>query len=350
MNLANDNITIKIDPVSAFKFLLMVLLFVLLYVIRDVIVIVLFSVVIASGINPIVNRMQKRGIPRAFSVFLVYIALLLALAVFLFFIIKPLSNEISNLSETLPLYVDRLSLEFEQVRTSSPQYEELLGNVQTYLSGASESLKSFATNIFAALSKIFGGVTTALIVIIISFYLAAEERGIPMFLRAITPIKHQSYILNLWVRAQNKIGRWLRGQIILSISVGVLVFIGLSIFGIRFKVILALFAAVMEIVPFIGPIIAAIPAVFLALLKSPIVALWTVLVYVVVQQLENTILVPKIMQHAVGLNPVVIIISLLIGGKLFGIAGLILAVPVAAVIVEIIGDFGDGRDKKAIRP
>ncbi len=348
MDTKGREISINISSATVVKFFLIALLIVVLYLIRDVVIVVLFSVVIASAVNPAVGWLQKKGIPRALGTFIIFLILFFILAVILFMIINPLSSELENLSETFPLYFDKISLEFEQVKSSSPQYEEIVGNIQAYLSGISDSLKSFATNIFAALAKIFGGIATAIIVIIISFYLSAEERGIPLFLRSITPSTHQTYILNLWSRAQTKIGRWIRGQIILSLAVGIAVFIGLSIFGIRYKLVLALLAAVFEVIPFIGPIIAAIPAIALGFLKSPIVALWTAVVYLVVQQLENTILVPKIMQRAVGLNPVVIIISLLIGAQLLGFAGAILAVPVAAVIVEVIKDLGD-RDKEPMR-
>jgi len=348
MNNAGKNITVNIDSNTLVRFLFIAILVLILYVIRDVIMVLLFSVVIASAISPVVGWLQKRRIPRSLGTFVVFIILFAILALILYVIINPLSSELENLSEIFPLYFDRISLQFEEVRSSSPQYEELLSNIQVYLSRISDSLKSFATNIFAALAKIFGGLATAVIVIVISFYLTAEEKGIPLFLRSITPVKHQSYILNLWSRVQTKIGRWIRGQIILSLAVGIAVFIGLSIFGIRYKLILALIAAVFEIIPFIGPLLAAIPAVILGFLKSPIVALWTALVYFVVQQLENTILVPKIMQKAVGLNPVIIIISLLIGAQLLGFAGVILAIPIAAVIVEIIKDFGDYRDRQAM--
>jgi predicted PurR-regulated permease PerM len=348
MNGEGREVSINISSATITKFFLIALLLVVLYLIRDVVIVVLFSVVIASAVNPAVGWLQKKGVPRALGTFIIFLILFVILAVILFIIIKPLSSELENLSETFPLYFDKISLEFEQVKSSSPQYEEILGNIQTYLSGISDSLKSFATNIFAALAKIFGGIATAVIVIFMSFYLTAEERGIPLFLRSITPSNHQTYILNLWSRAQTKIGRWIRGQIILSFAVGLAVFIGLSIFGIRYKLVLALLAAVFEVIPFIGPIIAAIPAIALGFLKSPIVALWTAVVYLVVQQLENAVLVPKIMQHAVGLNPVVIIISVLIGAQLLGFAGVILAVPIAAVIVEVIKDFGD-RDKEPMR-
>lgn len=340
---------IHISSASIFKVILAVLLVLFLYLIRDVIVMVLFAVVIASAINPIVLRMQNKGIPRTLAVFLVFIALFLILAGILFVIIRPLAVELRNLSETLPLYFERISLTVEEVRESSPAYQEILSNVQGYLNQFSQTLSSVASNAFAALTKLFGGITTAVITLVLAFYLSVQERGIALFLRAVTPVRHHSYVLNLWARSQTKMGRWVRGQIMLSLAVGILVFIGLTIFGVRFSVLLALLAALFEIIPFVGPVLAAIPAVLLAMLKSPIVALWTVLVYIIVQQLENTVLAPKIMQHAVGLNPIVVLLSILIGGKLLGIVGIILAVPIAAVVVEVIRDIGDQRTHEAIR-
>ena len=349
MNEPHRNVHIQVETETIFRLIFIALAVIFVYLIRDVIVVLLFSVVIASAVSPIVSWLQERRVPRSLGAFLTYLALFLILTFILYVIINPLAAELSNLSETFPLYFDRLLLQFEQVQSTSPQYEDLLNNIQLYLNRISTTLQSVATNVFAALARIFGGIATAVIVIVISFYLAAEERGIPIFIRAVTPTNHQSYVLNLWARAQTKIGRWLRGQIILSLAVGLAVFIGLAIFGIRYKLILALLAAVLEIIPFIGPILAAIPAVILGFLKSPIVALWTAVVYLVVQQLENTILVPKIMQRAVGLNPVVIIVSLLIGAKLLGFAGVILAVPIAAVVVEILKDLGNHHDQQPIR-
>ena len=140
------------------------------------------------------------------------------------------------------------------------------------------------------------------------------------------------------VVSQHKLGRWLQVQLLASAIVGVLVFIGLSIFGIRHRVLLALLAALLEVIPFVGPLLAAVPAVLLGFLKSPIVALWTLVVYAVVQQIENHVIVPNIMRRVVGLNPVVVIIALLIGGELAGVPGIILAVPVAVVAVELLKD------------
>jgi len=318
---------IHIETWSIIKVVLIVLAAIFLYVVRDVIVILLFSIVIASAVDPAVSWITRRGLPRTLATFCVYIILFLFLALILFVIIRPLASELGDLSEQLPQYFDRISLTFEEVQ-GSPAYEEALSRVRSYLGEMSSSLASIASNVFTAITRLFGGLVSAVAVIVISFYLTAQERGISTFIKSFVPAAHEEHVTRLWLAAQKKMGRWLRGQIILSLSVGLLVFIGLTIFGIRYSLLLALLAALFEIIPFVGPILAAIPAIIIALLNSPAVALWTILIYVIVQQLENTILAPKIMERVVGLNPVVV------------------TVPVAAVIVEIMRDSRRERQKR----
>ncbi len=316
----------------------------MLYLIREVVAILLFSVIIAAAITPLANWLQKKGIPRTLGVFGIYFIAFLILAGILYMIVAPLSNELDNLSLIVPVYFDKVDSFFKTIRNSVPQYEDLITSVQDRLGELSMSLANFSSNIFTSTGKLFGGVVSAIFVVVISFYLSAQEHGINMFLRAVTPREKQPYVLSLWARAQHKLGRWLQAQLALSVIIGVLIYIGLAIFGIQHKVLLALIASVLEIIPIFGPILAAIPAVMFGLLKSPIVALWIILIYTIVHQLENHVLVPNIMNRAIGLNPVIVIVALLIGGKLFGIPGIILGVPVAVVFVEIVKDFGHDHE------
>ena len=340
MKVPGSHLDISITTETLFRSLAIVLGAALLYLIRDVIAVLLFSVIIAAAVTPLVNYLNKKGVPRTLGVFLIYFLAFLALGTVLYFIVSPLAAELDNLSLTVPLYFDKVNSFFKAVRDTAPQYEQLLNKVQDNLLAISSDLAHVSGNIFGATTKIFGGVVSAVFVIVISFYLSAQEHGINIFLRSVTPKEHQSYVLGLWARAQYKLGRWLQAQIILSAVVGLLVYVGLAIFGINHRVLLAVVAAFMEIIPIFGPILAAIPAVLFGLLKSPVVALWVVLIYTIVHQLENHVFVPNVMNRVIGLNPVVVIIALLVGAELFGIPGIILAVPVAVVLVEIFKDFG----------
>jgi len=151
-------------------------------------------------------------------------------------------------------------------------------------------------------------------------------------------------------RSERKVGRWLQGQLLLALTVGLMVFVGLSLLGIKYALVLGIIAMIMELVPIVGPVIAAIPAVILALLQAPVMGIWVVLFYAVVQQFENHILTPLIMGRATGLNPVTVIIALLIGAKLAGILGIVLAVPVAVVIVEILDDIAKRKGEHKVIP
>ena len=340
MKVPGSHLDINITTETLLRALAIVLGAAMLYLIRDVIAVLLFSVIIAAAITPVVNYLAKKGVPRTLGVFLIYFLAFLALGTVLYFIVSPLATELDNLSLTVPLYFDKINGFFKTIRDTAPQYEQLLNKIQDGLTEISNNLAHVSGNIFGATTEIFGGVVSAIFVIVISFYLAAQEHGINIFLRSVTPKERQGYVLGLWARAQYKLGRWLQAQIILSAVVGILVYVGLAVFGINHRVLLALVAAIMEIIPIFGPILAAIPAVLFGLLKSPVVGLWVILIYTIVHQLENHIFVPNVMNRAVGLNPVIVIIALLIGAELFGVPGLILGVPVAVVLVEILRDFG----------
>ena len=338
---------ISITTETLFRVIFVILGAVFLYLIRDVVAVLLFSVIIAAAVTPLANWMQNKGIPRTLGVFGIYFVAFLILAGILYMIVAPLSNELDNLSLIVPVYFDKVDMFFKAIRDSVPQYESIITSVQDRLGELSVNLANFSSNVFGTTGKLFGGVISAIFTVVISFYLSAQEHGISIFLRAVTPKEKQPYVLSLWARAQHKLGRWLQAQIILSVVVGILIYIGLAIFGIQHKVLLALIASMLEIIPIFGPILAAIPAVMFGLLKSPIFALWIILIYTIVHQLENHVLVPNVMNRAIGLNPVIVIVALLVGGKLFGIPGIILGVPVAVVLVEILKDFGHHHEAEA---
>jgi predicted PurR-regulated permease PerM len=145
--------------------------------------------------------------------------------------------------------------------------------------------------------------------------------------------------MNMFVRVQDKLGLWLRAQLLLSGIIFLVTWIGLLILGVKYSLVLALIAGITEVIPFIGPIIGAIPAVLLAFLQSPIKALLVLILYLVIQQLEGNILVPKVMQKTVGLNPIVVIVVILLGAKIAGVLGALLSIPVAVAIMTIAGDW-----------
>ncbi|MBW2164188.1 MAG: AI-2E family transporter, partial [Deltaproteobacteria bacterium] len=196
---------------------------------------------------------------------------------------------------------------------------------------------------FSTVTGIFGGIFTFFLVLVITFYMAVEENAIKKIVWSIAPKNHQVYVMQLVNRMQKKVGLWLRGQLILSVIIFALTFTALSIVHLftgqmEYALVLALLAGLTEFVPYLGPLIAAIPAVFLALTVSPVLAIVVALVYYVIQLMENNIIVPKLMQKVIGLNPVVRIAVLLIGFKVAGVVGAILSIPVATAVSVFIRD------------
>jgi predicted PurR-regulated permease PerM len=227
-----SHLDISITSEALFRGLFIILGLVILYLIRDVLVILLLSVIIAAAVSPAAGWFQKKGFPRTLAVFIIYLLAFAVLVSILYFILAPLSNELDDLSLVFPIYFDKIQSAFQDLRAAAPQYEQFLISIQNQLG----EMAHLSGNIFGATSQLFGGVVSAVFVIVISFYLSAQEHGISLFIRSVTPKEHQSYVLGLWARAQHKLGRWFQVQLISSALVGGLVFIGLSIFGIKHSV------------------------------------------------------------------------------------------------------------------
>ena len=330
--------TINISTSTILRVILIVLCLIFLYVIRDVLVLLFFAIVVASAVDLPARFLEKLKIPRVLSVLIIYIIGIGILVGLLILFIPTLAREVKNFSTEFPNYANWLYQKVQKIQDGSLRYQKIVDEVQKIIGNMGEKLRELAGNVLSKTLGIFGGIFSAVIITVVSFYLAVQKNGIENLLRGITPKEHEAYVLNLWSRAQKKMGHWFQGQLFLALVVGIMVYIGLSILHIRFAFLLAILAGILELVPYIGPVLAGVPAVILAFFQAPILAVWVIVVYVIVQQLENYILVPLVMRKAVGVNPVVAIIALLVGGKLLGIIGIILAIPIAAVVAEFFKD------------
>jgi len=330
----NNSRTINISTSTIFRVILILLGLGFLYLIRDILIIVFVAVIIAAAINGPVSWLQRRKVPRILGVIFIYLLALLLLALIVTLIFPTLAEQIRELTNNFPEFMNKVGLSVNELWGKY----EIEGNLQNLLYKISSRLTEATSSFFVTIIGLFGGLFSAIIVLVISFYLAVQEKGVRKFLISLTPEDHQHYLSDLIDRIQVKIGSWLRGQLLLMLIIGCLTFIGLYFLGVPYVLVLALIAGLFEIIPYVGPIIAAIPAVILAFLVSPFLALMVVVLYVVIQQLENYVIVPQVMKKAVGLNPIVIIVVMLIGAKLAGVLGLILSVPVTAAIAEFLKD------------
>ena len=330
--------TIIISPSTIFRIIFIILLLVFLYLILDVIVIFIFALIIASAIAPLVNLLGKLKIPRVIGALLIYIIVIGGLGFLISLAIPSVAKEIKDLSSNLPNYIEFLSDKFESIQRASSKYQDIIIQFQKFLAGIGDLLRKSASDLFSVAVNIFGGIFSFFLVLVISFYLSVQKKGVQRVLTSLAPREHRDYLLSLWERSQRKLGRWLQGQLFLGVIVGVLVYVGLSLLNVKFALLLAVLAGILEIFPYIGPVIAAIPAIILGFLQAPILGLWVLILYIVIQQMENHLIVPLVIGKIVKLNPVVVILALLIGIKLGGIPGMILAVPITAVLAEFFRD------------
>lgn len=320
------------------------LFFFFAYLLRDILFILLFAIIIASAVTPFADWVERKKIPRVLGVALLYFSVFF-LAGFLISLVVPfVTGEVNQLIQDLPNFISRVSTSIEKAQQSSGRFTDLFNEILNLLDSFSGYLQASSTSAFGFVVSIFGGLLSFLAVIVISFYFSVMRGGTEGFIRSVVPSKYESHFLNIWRKSERKVGRWLQGQLLLALIVGLAVYVALSILGIKYALLLGILAMILELVPTVGPVLAAVPAVILAFTQTPILGLWVIAVYAIIQQLENHILVPIIMGRTVGLNPVVVIISLLIGFKLAGILGMILAVPVAAIIVEILDEFSANKN------
>lgn len=319
--------TINISNSTIIRTLLIIIGLILLYLLRDILLIVIVSVIIASALSEPAAWLQKHKVPRLLGVIFIYLLLVLILAAAVSLVVPLLAGQISHLADNFPAYLAQIGLVWERFNLGA--------NFQIFLERLDLKLSQAASGALTAIIGIFGGFFSAIVILFISFYLTVQENGIKKFFISLIPLARQSSVSDLAERIEKKVGGWLRGQIILMVLVGLLTYLGLRLLNVKYALTLGLLAGLLEIVPYVGPIFSAAPGVILGFIQSPALALLVILVYVVVQQLESYVLTPQIMKKAVGLNPLVIILAIMVGFELAGILGIVLSIPLTAAIAEV---------------
>ncbi|MBI3335683.1 MAG: AI-2E family transporter [Candidatus Portnoybacteria bacterium] len=296
-----------------------------LYQIIDVLAVVFFGVIIASATSSVVDRLEKEGLPRVLGALLIYLLIILALSFIIYIVVPPTISQISKLSGQLP--------------TLLRQYFGSLDLPQDIFEQARQGLANVSANITEWLISLAGGLSNVIFIFIISFYLTVQDEALKRLLRTALPRSHEEYVLDLITRSQNTLAQWLKAQLTLMLSVGILTFIALFALGIPHAFAIGLLAGILEIIPFVGPVIAAVPAIIFALDISPLTAFITLGVFVGVQQLESHFLTPFIMKRAFEINPVLVLLALFIGAKFGGIVGILASVPLLALVLEFSKDY-----------
>ena len=314
----------------------------ILWVLRDLILLVITAIVIATAIEPGVMFFLKRKIPRALSVLFMYLLVLGSLFSLIYFFLPPILADAQGVITLLPQYLAALNLpmsglpDFSGVATEANSLQSTLNTIFAYRTAFVDSSQG-ALSLAAAF---FGGIFSLILVIVLSFYFALQETGVEDFLRLVTPSKQEEYVVSLWHRAQKKIGQWMQGQLILSLLVGVTVYLGLLILGVPYALFLAILAAIFDLVPIFGSFIAGIAGAIIAFGSGGVtLALAVAALYFIVNQFEAHLIYPLVVNKVVGIPPLLVILALIAGGTLIGFLGVLLSVPFAAVFREFLSDF-----------
>jgi len=312
-----------------------------LWQLSTLVLLLLAAIVIASAAEPGVAFFMRYKFPRPLAVVSVYALVLAGLAALVAFFVPPMLSEASSLLAVLPQYlseVQNYNLPFS-INAGGPSLGETLQALQG-------SFVDTGAGVLAFIASIFGGALYFLITIVISIYFSMQETGVDDFLRLVTPEAHRDYVLSLWKRSQRKIGLWMQGQLLLSLIITVILYLGLSLLGVPYALVLAVFAGVMELIPVFGSLVAAFPGIAVALLGGGITeALIVGGLYLVVNQFQAHLIYPLVVKKVVGVAPILVIIALIAGGQLAGFIGVLLSVPVAAVVQEFVNDVQKRRAK-----
>ena len=307
----------------------------LAYQLKEILIVIFIAYIIVAALTPVVDFLHRRKIPRTVAVLLTFFVTLLCFVLLIAPVVPFLISQIMQLTKSFPIYLHQaagavgVELDLREI-----------GQIVTP--------QQLGQNAFALAGGLFGGFFAIVTSLAISFYFMLSYEEAKRAVAGLFARKHRGRAIEVIDQVNNKLGAWLQGQFLLSLAIGLLTWVTLTILHMPFALPLAVLAGLLEIVPTVGPVISAVPAVVVALTISPNMAIIVVASYLLIQLVENHLLVPRIMQRAVGLNPVIVIIGVIVGTKLLGIPGALLSVPLISLLVLISKNIEEFLDEKEV--
>ena len=329
----NNEKILDISWQTLLKIGLAILAFYLLYAIRDILLWVVFALVISVLFNPAINFLHRRRIPRVLSVICVYLIVFGLMSLFTYLVVPLFAHEIQQFLRAFPDYFERLSPILQQLGVQT--FENVEGLIESF----GGTLEAMAANIFNALFAFFGGVFSTLFIVTTAFFLSLEGKIMEKVLIMLFPKKYEAAALHIWERSQKKVIGWFGARLLASLFVGVASYITFFVFDIRYPFTLALLAAVFNFIPYIGPLVMGVLLFVLVFPIDILKALFVLIAFTLIQQIDGSILSPILMKRITGLPPVLVLIALVVGAKLWGVLGALLVVPLAGIIFEFLKEF-----------
>jgi len=315
----------------------------LLYRFNQVIFMLFVAIVLGTVIRPVVGWLHRRGLPRIAGVILVYFLLLTLLVGFLLLLFPLIFEQGTTIATTVPDYYQTLR---EWAGSSSNQ---LIARLSKFIppvlpslgpeQQTGEEMLASAGQAFGYLTSASRGIFLATAILLLAFHWTLDGPRTVQSLVSLLPNTQRESISELISAMETKIGFYLAGQAVLCLAIGILALIAYLLIGLPNALVLALIAGVLEAVPMVGPLLGAIPAALIAFSIAPSKLIWVIVATLIIQQLENSLLVPRVMRKAVGVNPFVSLLAIFAFSSLFGIAGALMAIPIAAMIQLLLNQF-----------
>lgn len=294
-------------------------------------------------LNPIVDLLEKHNIKRIYSIIGLFLTIIGVVTILILTVIPFVRDQVLNLIENLPRYGQQAAEKFNQFAGTGlfRQFNEKFNNVSTdIMNYISEKGSVILQNAWSSVSEVVGTVTEIVLAIatlpFILFYLLKDGRKLPHFILNMLPVKIRDHTYQVMHEMHHQISSYIRGQIIVSFFIGFLLFIGYLVIGLDYALVLAIIASLTNVVPYLGPVIAITPAIIIAAVTSPAMLLKLAVVWIIVQLFEGKFISPQVMGKNLSVHPITIIFVILIGGNLFGILGIIFAVPGYAVLKVVV--------------
>ena len=345
--------------------LAVLLVAVVLIQVKEILLVFLIGILLASAIEPIVDRLARRGLGRGQAVLLVYALLFVLIGGILAFLVPTVINEVVRFFSTAPKLIDDLreSVQTSQstfIRENGPYFLDQIEGRIAQVDIPTERALTLAAYVPSIFGYLIQGIITIVTTLMVGFYWLTEKQIIKrVFLSFFVSDDRRTQALTIWDDIETKLGGWIRGQLILMALIGIVASVGYSLLGLRFALLLGLIAGLCEIIPFFGPWISGVPAVLIALTQSWRLALVVVVFIIAIQMLEGNILVPRVMRGSVGLSPLLVVLAVLVGSTILGPAGGVIAIPVAAAIQVLIMNLvrshqdalaTEERERRAVAP
>lgn len=311
-----------------------------LYLVRDMLIWFIFALIISILFNPSINFLRRWKIPRVLGTILVYLSLFVLIGGFVFLVSTSLSHELSNFVANANTYFSEITGLFKSLGI------EALKDVDKFTDTARAVIEPASRGIFTAIGSIFGGIASALSVFAIAFFLSLEEEALAKAIALATPRKYKAKVLQVWTRTQKKIASWFGLRIICSLFIGAVTTVTCYVLDVDYGVVFGLLAGLSNFVVMIGPLVAGLLIfIFITATVGVAKAIIFVVVYFIAQEIEAYVIMPVLSKKLLRLSPTLVLISLMVGAKLWGVLGAILAIPMVGMFAEFIRGFLEQKNE-----